>query len=202
MYLEKDKARRLLNEHLRSLVGELEAHSEFMLSLINKPDWTLVIQCHTLIESVITELLVSRMAQQELKEFLYRLPLSDDSFGKLRLVKDYNLLTKEQRTCIRKTSELRNLLVHRVENIEFSFIDFFEQLNNNNNKKKSWVNAFCWDGDSKLRELFDTKPRYAFWLSLFSLISTIQIEISHANGKNSIEGLSIEYMNEIFGRAL
>ena len=120
MYLTKKQVAEILNDTKNSMAKGLIDKTEFMLSILKTDDWSMIIKAHALIETIVTELIIAQTEEEKLKSLIERLPLSDEQIGKLKITKDYNLLTSEQRVFVKRFSELRNMIVHKFENINFN----------------------------------------------------------------------------------
>ena len=200
MYVNKELAKKVIKQSLQDSFAEIRESNDLMLKLLEESDWSIVIKSHALIESVVTELLISHTNEEMLRATIKRLPLSDSSIGKLKVAKDLGLMDSCQRTFIRKLSELRNDLVHNIENVSFSFKNFVDALDAS--QKKSWLKAIAWqeentDTSQAITELFESMPKISFWLSINSLVSVIQIEIAEIKGTHKINAEAAAFANEI-----
>ncbi|WP_257818401.1 hypothetical protein [Burkholderia glumae] len=131
MYISRKDAGELIFQHRQDAIADVRGEADFLLALLDGDDWSLVIKSHALIESLVTELIVSKIDQPTMKSFIERLPLSDNEIGKIRIAKDYGILSAGQRSFLKNFSELRNRLVHRVENINFKFLEYVANLDKN-----------------------------------------------------------------------
>ncbi len=200
MYVNKELAKKVIKQSLQDSFAEIRESNDLMLKLLEESDWSIVIKSHALIESVVTELLISHTNEEMLRATIKRLPLSDSSIGKLKVAKDLGLMDSCQRTFIRKLSELRNDLVHNIENVSFSFKNFVDALDAS--QKKSWLKAIAWqeentDTSQAITELFESMPKISFWLSINSLVSVIQIDIAEIKGTHKINAEAAAFANEI-----
>lgn len=180
MYIYKDKAKELLHEFAVDLDEELKSKTDFMFALAEDDDWSLVIKSHALIESLVTELLVAKTEEVQLKSIIERLPLSDEEIGKLRIAKDYNVLTKHERRFIKRFSALRNDLVHKFENVNFEFEKYV--INLDKGQKDAWRVAFTWFEQGKSvekswSEATINNPKMAVWLAVLMFVSQIVLRI-------------------------
>ena len=200
MYVNKELAKKVIKQSLQDSFAEIRESNDLMLKLLEESDWSIVIKSHALIESVVTELLISHTNEEMLRATIKRLPLSDSSIGKLKVAKDLGLMDSCQRTFIRKLSELRNDLVHNIENVSFSFKNFVDALDAS--QKKSWLKAIAWqeentDTSQAITELFESMLKISFWLSINSLVSVIQIDIAEIKGTHKINAEAAAFANEI-----
>ncbi len=200
MYVNKELAKNVIKQSLQDSFAEIRDSNDLMLKLLEESDWSIVIKSHALIESVVTELLISHTNEEMLRATIKRLPLSDSSIGKLKVAKDLGLMDSCQRTFIRKLSELRNDLVHNIENVSFSLKNFVDALDAS--QKKSWLKALAWqeentDASQAITDLFESMPKISFWLSINSLVSVIQIDIAKIKGTHKINAEAAAFANEI-----
>ena len=84
-------------------------------------DWSFVVKIHALLEGLSTNLLTTGLNEERLREVFSHLELSDTRSGKVAFMKALGLLEDESRAYISALSELRNLLIHRIENVSFRF---------------------------------------------------------------------------------
>lgn len=197
MYLYSDKAQQLLANLGKEMTDELKGKTDFMLSLLSEDDWSIIIKSHTLIEALVTELIVAKTEESDMKVVIERLPLSDKQIGKVRIAKNYDLLTSEERAFICRFSELRNQLVHRFENVDFNLEEYVSGLDKG--QREMWQKAFTWfeEGiaeENSWKESTITNPKMAVWLSVFMFVSLTCIKISEIKGNSSIR---IEYENTV-----
>ncbi|GAL86070.1 hypothetical protein MYP_3299 [Sporocytophaga myxococcoides] len=200
MYIDKEKALELLSDISHNLKSDLIIKTDFLLSLLEEDDWSLVIKSHALIESIITELIVVKVNEIKLKSFIERLPLHGDQSNKIKIIKAYDLVPDSQIRFIKMLSEIRNNIVHKVENIDF---DFMNHLNNlDKNQKKQWKDSLnsCMmtkDVENKMNEFSLNNPRIAVWFSLFVFVSEAMIKISEMKGLKEIDNESEKFASGI-----
>jgi hypothetical protein len=113
---------------IRELEPELGMSNGFFNSLLHESDWAFVVKMHSLIEAAVTHLLIHATDLPKLAGVFAELPLSDNSKGKLAFVKALNLLDDEYRRFIKQFSELRNDLVHNVQNTNFNLTEYVRNL--------------------------------------------------------------------------
>ncbi len=106
--------------------GIVELQKKFLLpnnffkNLLNEDDWSFIIKLHAFVEAACTSLLLFHLEEPNLKKIISRLELCNKSIGKLAFLKELELLGSEFRRCIVALSEIRNQLVHNVENCSIS----------------------------------------------------------------------------------
>lgn len=201
MYVDKLKAIELLEIHSMSIAVDLKDKVEFMRSLLDADDWSMIIKTHALIETIITELIITCTEEDKLKPLIERLPLSDEQIGKLRILKDYNLLTVSQRLFIKRFSELRNMTVHKLENINFNLEEYINTFDKN--QKKSWIKTLTWyTEEASVQEdwgiIILHQPKIGLWLSTMMLVSLVSLEIKKLQGSKKVRELSETTMEALF----
>ena len=202
MYVRRDEGNDLIKNMTENIFLGLEEKHEFLFALLEEDDWSMIIKSHALIESMLTELIVSRTEESELKVIVERLPISDSQIGKLSIAKEYKLLSKEQRAFIRRLSELRNWIVHKFENIDFRLDEYVTTLDGQ--QVKSWKNVFTWyakDAETKLAwsEATIQNTKVAIWFSIFMFVSLMLVEIGQLNANTELNMLAFKTTKEILG---
>ncbi|MFC5049104.1 hypothetical protein ACFPK9_00530 [Rubritalea spongiae] len=202
MYLRKNDANTLLDSLKNELLDEIRDDSEFLLSLLDEDDWSFVIKSHALIEASLTELLVKQLGDSRIKKVIELLPLSDSRAGKIKLARDLEILEDKEYNYIRRYSELRNQLVHKVENINFTFESYISQMNKD--QRKSWYKHVCYFCDSQedfesWRKVAEEKPTVALFMGLLQLVSKNTMTGHQKQGSSNISTLSDQTMRELLG---
>lgn len=184
MFLTKDQIQTVLNEVNENVLKELLEKSNFLVKLLLDDDWSFVIKSHSLIESLITELIINKIDEVEIKKVIERMPLHNDTVSKMEIVKIYKLLSIDERNFIINLTEIRNKIVHKYENINFSFETYINELSDKN-KRKRWREIHLWESMSKetkdkIEKSIYTNPKIAIWLALtmFVINSLEKITIS------------------------
>ncbi len=182
------------------MINSINNHKDFLFSLMDDSDWSLVIKSHALLESLVTELIVSKTEEDKLKNIIERLPMHDNQIGKLKIVKEYRLLDEARIKFIKWLSERRNDLVHKFENINFKFSDYVSSLDKN--QKKSHKKIITWhtlNGSPQViwEEASINKPKIAVWFSVFMLVVLICVDIEELKGFTKIKTLSEETIKRL-----
>jgi DNA-binding MltR family transcriptional regulator len=183
MYIKRTDALKILEGTKNHLLDSLSKNADFLAGIVEGDDWSFVIKAHALIEAAVTGLLTTVLGDDRIRDVLERLPLSDSQAGKITIAKQLGVLTAEQIKFIRKFSELRNQLVHKVDNVGFTFDDFWSKLDGN--QKSSWVETISWslnpDGkESSFTDLIRDYPRIGLQISIFQLVSICQLTATEA----------------------
>lgn len=201
MYLKRTDANKLFAEFKNNTISELKESSEFLCKLVEQDDWSFVIKLHAYIETIITQLIISTLDEPKLEKFVKRLPLSENYSGKIGIIKDLELLSSEKQKFIRWFSELRNNLVHNVENIEFDLKSYFTDLDKN--KRKSSYEAILWSIDndeekSKNFEYLSINPKIVILIYVDLFVAHCTIDLNRLKKKKKTDKLSEEAMTEFF----
>lgn len=183
MFVAKTDAQNLLKGFIDTLGGKLKETNEFLASLADEDDWSFVIKSHALIEATVTNLITSALGDDRIYLTIERLPLSESQAGKIIFAKQLGVLEKPQIRFIKWYSELRNQLVHKVDNIEFNFLQYWASLDAN--QKKSWKDTIDWARESTepsqdFCDLIEKQPKTALWLSILTLIGICEVNASQA----------------------
>jgi hypothetical protein len=118
-------------EEIARFERRLGLPERFYLGLLEESDWGFVIKLHSLFEGAATHVLNLRIGSGKLESAMSYLDFGNTKCGKCRLLLDLGVLSKEQYTFLRQLSELRNLLVHQIQNVTFSFENYIKSLDNN-----------------------------------------------------------------------
>ncbi len=198
--VEKD-AENLFRDTIRGLVGDLRQKGELLRGLFKQDDWSFVIKAHALLEAAVTQLLIANVGGESLKKFIERLPLGGQ-FGKIKLCEELALLSAPKRKFIRWFSELRNPLVHRLENVTFTFAKHVRRFTND--QARSWANSIVWFSDDDLeaqrfwKAMALKAPRHALLLPLYTVIGECIIHSHRTKANNAIRETSDVIMKSMF----
>ncbi len=192
MLLYKDEAEKLIKVFHTSTLNELKGVRELLDSLENEDDWSFVIKVQMLIEATITELIVTSIGENNFQPVMIRLPLLDEEYGKLKITKDLDLTSPEERNFIAKMASLRNILAHNISFITFSFNQYFGELDEG--KLKSFRSAVCWFAkDMALKKqwthIFQKSPKTVIWVSVFLLVVNMLTTMKGIKSRKGINDL-------------
>src|SRR5437879_2593940 len=134
-----------LIESLTNLEQDLGLPDGFCLKLKDEDDWPFVIKLHALIECAAAEQLTRVFRRKELADVFSRFELSNTKTGKLAFIKAMGLLPAAHVQFIRNLSELRNVLAHRVQNVNVSLVEYFrsETANHRANDLKKFADQWA-----------------------------------------------------------
>ncbi|MGC2424486.1 MAG: hypothetical protein WA666_09060 [Nitrospirota bacterium] len=130
---DMNKAFKPIYDGIENVLDKLTGSSLFYTEMLKEDDdWSFVIKNHALIESALTYLLVNTLKQPQLQKIFSMINISDDRTGKIAFIKSLGLLPKNHITFIHALSTLRNQLVHDIHNVNFSFKEYFQELETKN----------------------------------------------------------------------
>jgi hypothetical protein len=193
----------MTNDYSKSAFEDIEYFEKdigiqkgFFNNLLKEDDWSFIIKLHSLFEAAVTHLLTKALERDELEDVISNLALSDMKTGKLGFVKSLKLLSKEERTFIHSLSELRNMLVHNISNINFNLINY---VNDGNNLKK-FIKSFGFSIAEKptfnnrkvdRNEFIKYSPKVTIWLGAFACLNSIYKTKRIAESSNPLLRLSL-----------
>ena len=201
MYVYKKDAEKLIGKTVVGLVNELRRKGDFLHGLLKQDDWSFVIKAHALLEAAITQLLIANLENEKLESFIQRLSLGGQ-FGKLRLCEQLGLLSDAQRKFTRWFSEFRNPLVHRLENVTFTFAKHVKRFQKD--EARTWVESIVWFSKDDLKTQADWKkiaiaaPKYALFMGLYLIIGECIIQSHGSKAKKAIHATSDRTMKSLF----
>jgi uncharacterized protein YutE (UPF0331/DUF86 family) len=194
----KPELTRILGKFQTDIKNEFKNKYSFLNELLKESDWSFVIKAHAMIEALVTDLIIQHFGKDNLLGFIERIPLSDSQIGKIAILKQLNLLNENHRKFIRSFSELRNKLVHKIENINFTFIDYISNFDKN--QKTNWIKTIIWfEGEEKnlkrlqWEELAITKPKDAMLVSLYYIAIECIVESEKAIVGREAEKAILEF---------
>jgi energy-converting hydrogenase A subunit M len=115
-----------LADEIPKLEEALGVEDGFFSKLSEEDDWSMIIKLHSLIEAAISELLAKRLKKDILVDAFSNMELSNKKSGKMAFVKALDLLDEPERRYISSLSELRNKLVHNVQNVNYQMHEEIE----------------------------------------------------------------------------
>jgi hypothetical protein len=131
-----------VEEAVKDFEKEMGIRQGFLESLLKEDDWSFVIKAHAFFESAFVHLLVALTEKRELEDIFSYLELSNAKTGKLAFAISLGILNEDEIRFVRKFSELRNLLVHNVKQVDF---DLKAHVNNfNKNQLGSFVKTYSY----------------------------------------------------------
>lgn len=193
----------MANEELLEVINELESDTGvkqgFFINLLYEDDWSFVIKLHALYEASVSNLIINKIGEPALEEFVYKLDLGDKGKGKLKLSKSLGLLDEDERKFIYALSEIRNNFVHNVNNTQISLNQYFSRLSKD--KRKHYINTFGYAYPGPINIVGETiepkvfteeNPKIAIWHNSMYVLSVISRLSSTERTLNIIKNTKIE----------
>jgi hypothetical protein len=197
MYITKEQSIELVNDFLEDMKNGYSEKLTFLSKLIEGDDWSLVIKSHALFESLITELIVLRNAENNLKKVIERMPLHGETVSKIAILKTYELLKPNEISFIVKLSEIRNRIVHKYENLNFTFEKFIADMNSE--QTKNWKKLLRLESieTNKMDKLILEMPVYAIWFNILNVINSILYQTYQLKANHRLTEESQKTSNEL-----
>lgn len=175
---------------VRDIAHQLEQsfdlRSGFLADLLRSDDWSFVIKSHALLEAVLAQLLTQHIGDARLHPVFEQLEVSNTKTGKIAFIRALSLLSDDEQKFVRRISELRNELVHRVSNVNLELLDYIGPFDKN--QRKSWQDAIAYfvpvePGRSQWRANALTNPKVTIWLGTVYLVARVQLGIVTARSE-------------------
>ena len=125
-------------EYLPKLETELGLPAGFLVSLEDDDDWSYVVKLHALLETAVAHVVIAAIGDKRLEKVIYSLPLGNTRHGKLAIADALEVLGDGGVEYIQFVTEIRNKLVHRIQNVSFKFKEHFDAIDD-----ESLINLFC-----------------------------------------------------------
>ena len=142
---------------------------------------------NALFEAAATHVLVRKLGATSIEEQLAHLDYAHTKYGKLKMLENLSALYKEQCVILRKLAEIRNSIVHRIENVSFSLPGHINSMNSDSRKGfcRSFGHGikheFVVGGRTVSRDQFVAdNPRLAIWLTSLEILACLNVEIEQA----------------------
>ncbi|MEN3327558.1 MAG: hypothetical protein V7638_2365 [Acidobacteriota bacterium] len=200
VYLYREEAKGLLANLAHSSIDLLEEKLMFLLDLLKEDDWTFVIKAHALIETAVTQMLVEHLGEVELMKIVELLPLSENRTGKIAVARQLKLLDDKQRRFVRFFSELRNSLVHRLDNLNFTFENYVSTLDSN--QRRSLKESVAWFADDEqMRKewemIAEDNPRVGVYIAIHCLMAHCILSTQQSSALREIDEMAIRTTKEL-----
>lgn len=193
--------RKPIPPHSPELLAELEQNvgvpDGFFAHIIHEDDWSFIIKLHSLVEAGLAQLLLAHFNDPRLEPTISAMNIGG-RIGKLSLVRELALLPAHNIKFIQKLTEIRNRLVHRISNINFSIDAYIRSLDRH--QQLDLIDA-CGDGvipsgnliigrpyeDLQLEELLRDPRKSFWWSSVFVLGNLAKSRSYHETGHKIAE---------------
>lgn len=111
-------------ESLEQVINDLEKRigvpAGTLYAFAEGDDWSFIVKSHAFLEAILNHILTVS-TDGRLENVFARMQLGGGRTGKLAFVEALELLGEPSLCVVRRLSELRNTVVHRIDNVTFSF---------------------------------------------------------------------------------
>ena len=170
--------------------------SGFIKNLDNENDWSYVIKTHALFEALFTQLLVEELNKPALRSNIYKLPMNGRT-SKMSFLLSLNSFEEVHQKTFKKfiqnLSELRNLIVHHAENLNFKFQQYYLGLSLK--EKREFKNGICYLSTTYLKEcevkdeIFEPQIRKLVSINVLMVLEILSLYVQNSTLKNNIDKL-------------
>lgn len=179
--------------------SSLKRHEEMLTGFHEESDWAFIIKSHALFEASLNQAVLHVLGDDRIKRFTEKLSVS----YKVRLARDLGVLDESQVEFIKYFSEIRNKLVHNVNNVNFDLKEHVASLPRT--KAKEFASAIVWKKkDEEVTKIWLTRvhdsPKLVILVFMFMLLTLLQLKALEASGHRKIAQLSSETADEFFER--
>lgn len=177
---------------LQVLESELHLPQQFLEDLRLEDDWSFVIKTHALVEAAVSHQLSQELLDTRLMSIFRQLPLGERNFGKLKFARELGLLSKDYCEFISRLSALRNRIAHNVEEVQFTFQVWLEQMDKS--QRSALVKRFdCFVASEKDRQrwrlIWEKQPKEVFWAGTLMVLSAVAATSARARRRGQEAGL-------------
>ena len=160
----------------------------FFCSLCKEDDWSFIIKMHAFLEAQLSTVIADHLNKEELSSIITQIPMSDTKYGKVKIAYSLNIISKEMLTYIKSLSEMRNKLVHNIENVNFDINDDFKSKDKQ--AQQSQYNNFGFAlkdpeyEETNNRKIFNNSPKKAIHLSGLAIVQELYLKKIEAKSSN------------------
>jgi len=132
-----------------------------------------------LLETALSQLIVKALSKKELQDIFSRLEMSNKKTGKLAFIKSLGLLDSGEIKFVYCLSELRNKLVHNIDNVTFNIKEHITKLDKNQFKEFMNICFFYIPSAFKkesIRRFIKGSPKLAIFLGTYNVLKKIYME--------------------------
>ncbi len=166
---------------LRKLEDVLQLPTGFCEGLFREDDWSFIIKLHALCETALTELLVRHTRTEKLRDAFAELEMSRAGTGKIAFAEAFGILDKEDRRYLRALSEIRNRLVHRVQNVSFTLTNYVSGLDSNQRAKFIKAMAHLDEDTEEVGTHILAEPKSGIWIAGLFVVAMMMQRIEQAD---------------------
>ena len=122
-----DEAQVALVGILHKVETDLALPDRFVLDLVQQDDWSFTIKAHALLEAAVTQVLTTAIPDSRLHDLVSSLNLAG-RHSKLAYAEALNLLDRNHMRFLNELSQIRNIIVHHIREVRFTFRDYIDSL--------------------------------------------------------------------------
>ena len=124
-----------------------------------------------------------------------QLPLGERNYGKLKFARELELLSKDYCAFISRLSALRNRIAHNVEEVQFTFQAWLEQMDKGE-RSASLKRFDCFVDSEKdkqrWRPIWEQQPKEVFWAGTLMVLSAIAATSARARRREQEAGSKVD----------
>jgi hypothetical protein len=183
----------------------------FLDSIFHEDDWSFVVKLHALIEGALTMLLTERIGgadgTAELRTALSYLDTSSRRVGKVKFATLLGVLQEDRGHFVNYLSELRNIFVHRIENVTLTLERHLASMDTN--QRNNFVDAIIRISDVTRKRLPEwalkaaaedaiKNPKIGLWIAGFIVLLLINMQVDLLKSKRrALDPHVIEQLEQI-----
>ena len=174
-------------DSVKEFESKLSLPDGFYNKLLQEDDWSFTIKMSALFEAACTHALITKLNTPELEKSLSQLDQANSSYGKIKLLKCLNLIEPEQSDFLMKLANLRNNFVHNVSNVELTFDQLIEAMDDNQKKAfVKWVGHGIVEkaiiqGETVTRSsMVLENPKLSIWITAAEVLACLYLEVDIA----------------------
>lgn len=179
--------------NVEDLLRSIDLPPTFLDELYSDSDWSFVIKTHALFESVLGALIVKRLQLPTADDVIAHLDFNNTKSGKVAFARSLGLLSKEHVSFLRGLSELRNMLVHKIHNVSFTFTHYVAKLDESDLKgfKKAFGYAICGldNGETEYSNALKKNPKIIIFIAAYRCLLNLQFQIADHSKNMLVEAL-------------
>jgi len=191
-------------QRINELEKELNLPEGFYNKLSEDDDWSFIIKLHSLIEAAVTHTLVIALGDNRLEGIIAALQLGHKKTGKLAFVVALDLLHELSVKLIIKLSELRNGLVHKISNVQFSLEEYVGNLNASQLNEfveifgfgfpNSFIDSYGKSIGKKMsrQDFFKAEPKINIWVTAMHCLDTLYLQKENALARAELQKTKLE----------
>ena len=172
-----------ISESVNKFEKDLNLPNKFYESLLNENDWSFVIKLSAFLEAVCTDLLLTKFKDNNLENSLAILDYANPRCGKINFLEKMKVIEKEQASVLFELATIRNNIVHKIKNVNFTFENYIKDLDSN--KEKQFIKKFGHgiNDTIKFKDLTIQKntfvienPKLAIWITIKEIVGCFYLE--------------------------